>query len=386
MGDDRVFCRLCTCERFRRNYMDKLCSICCFESGNAFIDDLIANSFDDLPNSSDHPFESYHDNLNYGYPPQEPFEYLENSSIAITPVLLIEEPDNSLSMRDEHLDTIPETESDEVIKSSVEDLVPIPSESEGIFYNMYDVPFSDKNHFDAKSDLIESLLTRDTSIVYFSKIDSLLEEFAGELVHIDPIPPGIDEIDSDPNDDIRFIEQLLYDDTSSEDDSFKNIDYVEASPPDSELVSLEESPSSSFLSYTDNSSPEFETFSYHTEETSSGSTTTLANNSLPEYDSFLFEIEPDQGELTSIVMNDILDNSTNDPLMEEIDLFLASDNLIPSGIENVDYDSEGDIFSLKNCLEMIPFPFLSLNHFILIFMMNHHLLVLRKNHLMMVAF
>nr|GEY22995.1 reverse transcriptase domain-containing protein [Tanacetum cinerariifolium] len=35
-------------------------------------------------------------------------------------------------MRDEHLDTISATGSDEVIKSSVEDLVPIPSESEGI--------------------------------------------------------------------------------------------------------------------------------------------------------------------------------------------------------------------------------------------------------------
>nr|GFA55046.1 hypothetical protein [Tanacetum cinerariifolium] len=53
-------------------------------------------------------------------------EYLENSSNAIRP----EEPDNSLSMKDEHLDTIPETESDEVIKSSVEDLIPIPCESE----------------------------------------------------------------------------------------------------------------------------------------------------------------------------------------------------------------------------------------------------------------
>nr|GFD23795.1 hypothetical protein [Tanacetum cinerariifolium] len=38
---------------------------------------------------------------------------------AITP----EETDNSLSMGDEHLDTIPATESDEVIKSSIEDLV-----------------------------------------------------------------------------------------------------------------------------------------------------------------------------------------------------------------------------------------------------------------------
>ncbi|GJX42348.1 hypothetical protein Tco_0257338 [Tanacetum coccineum] len=61
-------------------------------------------------------------------------------TIAITPVLPTEEPDNSLSMGDEHLDTIPATELDEVIKSSVEDLVPIPSEFEGIFDNMCDVP------------------------------------------------------------------------------------------------------------------------------------------------------------------------------------------------------------------------------------------------------
>nr|GFC20887.1 hypothetical protein [Tanacetum cinerariifolium] len=42
------------------------------------------------------------------------------------PVLSTEEPDNSLSMGDEHLDTISATESDEVIKSSVENLIPIP--------------------------------------------------------------------------------------------------------------------------------------------------------------------------------------------------------------------------------------------------------------------
>nr|GEW10808.1 ribonuclease H-like domain-containing protein [Tanacetum cinerariifolium] len=233
------------------------------------------------------------------------------------------------------------------------------SESEGILDDMCDVPFSDKNHFDAESDRIISLLTRDTSIVYSPKIDSFLEEFVGELVYIDPIPSGIDETDYDPKDDIRFIEQLSYDDTSSEDDSLEDIDYVEASPPDSELVSLEEmkdeilhakllnihlliakieslnnnptpdcvlkSPSSSFLSYTDNSSPEFENFSYHTKETSSGSTTTHA-----------------------------------------ITLFLS--------IENVDYDSEGDILFLEELLRNDSFPFLSLNHLILIFLMIHHLL------------
>ncbi|GJR60388.1 hypothetical protein Tco_1502550 [Tanacetum coccineum] len=55
-----------------------------------------------------------------------------------------------------------------------------------------------------------------------------------------------------------------------------------------------------------NSLLEFETFNDHTEETRSGSTTTHADNSLPEYDSFHFEIEPEQGELTSVVMEDIL--------------------------------------------------------------------------------
>ncbi|GJS48082.1 hypothetical protein Tco_0598203 [Tanacetum coccineum] len=64
----------------------------------------------------------------------------EDNTIAITPVLPIEEPDNSLSMGDEHLDTIPATESDEVIKSSVENLIPIPSEPEGIPDSMCDVP------------------------------------------------------------------------------------------------------------------------------------------------------------------------------------------------------------------------------------------------------
>ncbi|GKG33981.1 hypothetical protein Tco_0434140, partial [Tanacetum coccineum] len=52
----------------------------------------------------------------------------EEYTIAITPVLPTEEPGNSLSMGDEQLSTIPETESDELIKSSVENLVPIESE------------------------------------------------------------------------------------------------------------------------------------------------------------------------------------------------------------------------------------------------------------------
>nr|GEY91938.1 hypothetical protein [Tanacetum cinerariifolium] len=105
-----------------------------------------------------------------------------------------------------------------------------------------------------------------------------------------------------------------------------DIDYVEASLPDSKLVSVEEVKDdilrekllntniliAKIESLNDNpppdynSLPEFETFSDHTKETSSGSTNTHADNSLLEYDSFLFEIELDQGELTSVVMEDIL--------------------------------------------------------------------------------
>ncbi|GJX75123.1 hypothetical protein Tco_0313718 [Tanacetum coccineum] len=64
--------------------------------------------------------------------------------IAITPVLSTEEPVNSLIMENEHLDTISATESDEFIKSSVEILVPIPSESKGV-PKVCDVPFHDNS-------------------------------------------------------------------------------------------------------------------------------------------------------------------------------------------------------------------------------------------------
>ncbi|GKF99609.1 hypothetical protein Tco_0301300 [Tanacetum coccineum] len=58
----------------------------------------------------------------------------------ITPILSTKEPVVSLIIGDEQLDTILEKELDELIKSSVENLVPIPSESEGIPDNVCDVP------------------------------------------------------------------------------------------------------------------------------------------------------------------------------------------------------------------------------------------------------
>nr|GFB55332.1 hypothetical protein [Tanacetum cinerariifolium] len=115
------------------------------------------------------------------------------------------------------------------------------------------------------------------------------------------------------------------------------------STPDRVLNSFE-----SDNSLLDNFLPEFETFCDHLEETRSGNTT-HANYSLPEYVSFFFENEPDQKRLINLVENDIPDNSSNDPLLEEVDLFLF-DNSIPSGIENVVDDPEGDIRFLKELL------------------------------------
>ncbi|GKB27904.1 hypothetical protein Tco_0867305, partial [Tanacetum coccineum] len=56
--------------------------------------------------------------------------------------------------------------------------------------------------FNAESDLLESLLQQDTSINDSQKIDSLLDEFAGELTLLHSIPPGIDDVNLDPEGDI----------------------------------------------------------------------------------------------------------------------------------------------------------------------------------------
>nr|GEZ18423.1 hypothetical protein [Tanacetum cinerariifolium] len=77
---------------------------------------------------------------------------------------------------------------------------------------------------------------------------------------------------------------------SIDDDSFSidDIDYVEASPPNSELVSSKvmEIVIPEETNTFDNSLPEFETFCFDVEEISSGSTTTHPDLSLPEYEAF----------------------------------------------------------------------------------------------------
>nr|GEU71772.1 hypothetical protein [Tanacetum cinerariifolium] len=125
------------------------------------------------------------------------------------------EPKDSLIMGDEHLDTNPEKESDEFIKSSVKNLVPNLSESEDLSNIGKIISIKiDPHHFNAEFDIIESFLNQDSSIISSSKIDSLLDEFADELIFLKSIPLGIDEADCDPEEKIRLIKKLLYDNAS----------------------------------------------------------------------------------------------------------------------------------------------------------------------------
>nr|GEY31936.1 reverse transcriptase domain-containing protein [Tanacetum cinerariifolium] len=72
----------------------------------------------------------------------------------------------------------------------------------------------DQHSLNAESDLIESMPNHDFSVIISSKIDSLFNEFAGELTLLKSIPSGIDETDCHPEKEIRFAKRLLYDNSS----------------------------------------------------------------------------------------------------------------------------------------------------------------------------
>ncbi|GJS51892.1 putative reverse transcriptase domain-containing protein [Tanacetum coccineum] len=229
---------------------------------------------------------------------------------AITPVLPIEEPDNSLSMGDEHLST------------SVENLIPFPSEFEGISDDTCDVPVrDDSSTFDALNDHSEIL--SDSNNDDTSSDDDDFKDV--EYVSLEEVNDDQEEKEIDLEYILQIQDIILREKLLNINRLISNIESLKDNPtPDCVLESPSSFPipvtdSDSFfeesdtsLSHLDNSLPEFESFSDDTEETRSGSTTTHANNSLPEYDSFLFEVEPDQGGLTSVVISD----NSNDFLLE----------------------------------------------------------------------
>ncbi|GJW92934.1 hypothetical protein Tco_0172606 [Tanacetum coccineum] len=219
----------------------------------------------------------------------------EDDTIAVTPVLLTEEPVESLIMEDEHLDTIPATESDEVIKPSVENLVPIPSESEGIPDSVCDVPLCNnptpllafKEHSEIVVDFNDDSTLSDDDSPYGEDINYI--DASSELVRLEVVEIVIPE-DGEIKDEI-LREKLL-----NVNLRIAKIEELKDNPiPSSDFVTKSSSTSLNlFLEETntfDNSLPESETFCFNLEEISSGSTTTRSDYSLPDYEAFYDHIE-----------------------------------------------------------------------------------------------
>nr|GEU69028.1 hypothetical protein [Tanacetum cinerariifolium] len=275
---------------------------------------------------------------------------------SIAPIESTEEPEHLLSMGYEHLSITPETESDEVTESNAENLLPIPSKCEvtledeiecdmpakdvcsPVFttfpnplfkdnddlessddeslpdedfpaedFKIYSNPLCDKDEinsdklephcFNVESDFVESLLNRDTFIDFSSKFD-----FSGELASI---KPKILKFNFDFEEEIRLIENLLYD------NSFPR-------PPKDFMQKLLIQLSSLFLPVQDGNSQQEEI-----------DIVTSSDDVLPP------SVENDDDDY--------------DFLLGEADLFL-SDNSIPPGIENVTDDPEGDVYFLEELL------------------------------------
>nr|GEX00456.1 hypothetical protein [Tanacetum cinerariifolium] len=142
----------------------------------------------------------------------------DDYAFAITP----NEPDNSLSMGDEHLDTIPVTESVEFIKYSVENLVPNPIPSE---INETDCYPEEETHF-IKRLLYDNSSPRppeefvseyfDAEIESFSPLpipiedsDSLMKEIDLSFTSDYPMLSGIEDDDYDSERDVLILDELL---------------------------------------------------------------------------------------------------------------------------------------------------------------------------------
>nr|GEX94450.1 hypothetical protein [Tanacetum cinerariifolium] len=187
-------------------------------------------------------------------------------------------------------------ELDEVIKSSIEDLIPISRESEGIPEHKCDVPFHDNSQpLDVSKDQIEDLSDSNDE---FSSIND--DSFYIENIdYVEASPPDSEFVSSE------VMEIVIPEEEEIEDDNLRekllnvhlliaNIEALKDNPTPS-FEFLTKSPSTSLNSFLEetntfhNSLLEFENFCFDLEEISSGSTTTHSDISLPDYEVFYFD-------------------------------------------------------------------------------------------------
>nr|GFA74114.1 hypothetical protein [Tanacetum cinerariifolium] len=246
----------------------------------------------------------------------------------------------------------------------------------------------DPHHFNAESDLIESLLNRYSLIIYSSsKIDSLFDEFVGKLTLLKSIPPGINETDCDPEEETRLIKRLFDYFIEEIDLSFTPDDLmppgIEEDDYDSErdILILEELLCNDSLSLPENESFHFDIPSSSRPpakppDDNLGILNVKVMGDISEHNisipRFMFTqptLVPNQEKSPNLLSHQgheafqpsaecpmmiyrrnilILDDS--DSFIEEIDLSFTPDDLMPPGIEEDDYDSERDILILEELL------------------------------------
>nr|GEX01023.1 hypothetical protein [Tanacetum cinerariifolium] len=266
-----IFCRQCTCEL-------------CGKDGNSFTYDSTSNLVHDSPNDFNPPLQPPPYSCEfYGNDAQEQAAKTrywkisvcydddndddEDCTIAITPILSTEEPDNSLSMGDEHLDTIPATESDKFIKSSVKNL-----------------DFSDSNNDSTLMD-DDSFSIDNIEYVEASPPDS-------ELVSLKVMEIVILKVGGIDDDILLTIkDDILHEKLLNINLLIVNIEALKDNPtPSSDFMTKSSFTSLNFLleetNTFDNSLPESETFCFDLEGISSGSTTTRFDISLLDYEAF----------------------------------------------------------------------------------------------------
>nr|GEV23293.1 reverse transcriptase domain-containing protein [Tanacetum cinerariifolium] len=251
-------------------------------------------------------------------------EYLEKYPDAVTTILPTKKPVHLLSMGYEHFNITPETESNEVTESNAENLLPIPSKCEvtledeiecdmpakdvcsPVFTTFSNPLFKDNDDLDSSDD--ESLPDEDVPAEEFKIYSNSL--FDEDKISSDKLESHCFNVESD------FVESLLNRDTF--------IDFSSKFDFSGELAHIKpEIPKSDF--------------DFEEEILQDG------NSQQEEIDI----VTKTDDVLPPSVEND--DDSSDDPLLGEADLFL-SDKSIPPGIENVADNPEGDIRFLEELL------------------------------------
>ncbi|GKD22665.1 hypothetical protein Tco_1224368 [Tanacetum coccineum] len=248
-----------------------------------------------------------------------------STSKSITPDLPIQEPDNSLNMGDEHLDTIPATESDERCS---------PRERAPLFCliqpGIVEADFDPNNNTSSDDDYFE-----DIEYVSLEDVNDVEQE----------------EKEFDLEDILQIQDVILREKLLNVSRLISNIESLKDNP----IPVMDSDSSITSLSFSDNSLPEFESFSDHSEETRSGNTTTHANYSLPEYESFHFDNpsfprpppEPPDVEILESKINNF-DVLYNDESFEPGE----GENIVVSNVE----EDDSFTFTIRTFLPFLTYP------------------------------